>query len=501
MQIFSKKLLGNMAVPTLYTRPSLPSLLTEYGFHDKTQDSIKQGKAKEESKKIGQKKIAKKKPFDDTDSDFEAAKALERDEHYEQMVKNLYKLRDYYYNEYSSLLTDKVEQQRKDIKERDEILKREREKKEEEQKQASHQMRKRLDRHTLKSAPSTAFIPKTDLYLIVGLENKLRKQGALRTQTDYDKFRNDMHDPEIFQKHFNLQTFPDPPESQRSESEANNSSQDQNSDISSLPHDLDSEAKAEALRALSRISERHEASREASRPETQENWAVTQQYPAVNKNRRCSNVSQGNKSKAETHSELEKRFPKLEMPKLHCFTMNLAQKPPDPEEVRQQLELRHREKQRKKMLRTKTKMYQLAMANAATSNRIMDQHENFDLILNGPDLCDVIADHHWMEAYGLQIDETDQLTTDVTPVPALVQHVDEASSSNRTAEPARPTSNKSSAKLKRSTPAIVEAKPPLPLTMNEIEGNLKIMEAKSLSTMWNNYLRAGKNSMKSSEAD
>ena len=43
---------------------------------------ILQGKAKEESKKIGQKKIAKKKPFDDTDSDFEAAKALERDEVY-----------------------------------------------------------------------------------------------------------------------------------------------------------------------------------------------------------------------------------------------------------------------------------------------------------------------------------------------------------------------------------------------------------------------------------
>ena len=60
------------------------------------------------------------------------------------MVKNLYKLRDYYYNEYSSLLTDKVEQQRKDIKERDEILKREREKKEEEQVYLSDKIKKNI---------------------------------------------------------------------------------------------------------------------------------------------------------------------------------------------------------------------------------------------------------------------------------------------------------------------------------------------------------------------
>ena len=49
------------------------------------------------------------------------------------MVNNLYKLRDYYYNEYSSMLADKVQKQRKAIRERDALAQMEREKKEEEE--------------------------------------------------------------------------------------------------------------------------------------------------------------------------------------------------------------------------------------------------------------------------------------------------------------------------------------------------------------------------------
>ena len=52
--------------------------------------------------------------------------------HYLKLVKDLYRLRDYYYNEYSNLLGEKVEKQRREIRERDSLRRTQQEKEEEE---------------------------------------------------------------------------------------------------------------------------------------------------------------------------------------------------------------------------------------------------------------------------------------------------------------------------------------------------------------------------------
>ncbi|XP_005089420.2 uncharacterized protein LOC101858371 [Aplysia californica] len=497
-----------MACPettSIYTRPSLPSLLTEYGFEDKSSEDVRENKVKEKEKKrvpTVKKYPRKTESFDNSEVDAEAEKQKERDEYYVQMVRDLYKLRDYYYNEYSGMLSEKVAAQRRQIRERDLIRQKLTEKKEEEERRASHHVKKRLERHTLDTTPATVSVPKTDLYHIVGLEQKLRQQGKLKTVSDYNKFREEMQDPRTFNAQFHGGKFSESHKSPGSSVYTSTSQRDPG-EIFSLAPDPGLAARLEAnhARSLSRISENQEASRPGTRTET---WAITQQYPSMFKSRRSIGAGHGARVKPDPQADLDKRFPKLEMPKLHCFTMNLAPKPPDPEEVRQQTELRAREKQRKRMLRTVTKMYQLAMSNAATSNRIMDEHENVDLMLNGPDLCDVIADHHWMEAYGLreipqeysgEFVEEQEVEESPWQQPALPEGQTEPDiAALEESKGSRRSSKRGSAHSQRSLPPVEEAtkSQPLALTMTEIEDTCNIKEAKTLSTLWQNYLGAGK---------
>ncbi|GFR68243.1 hypothetical protein ElyMa_003727300 [Elysia marginata] len=491
-----------------YNQPSLPSLLTNYGLgNEDGEDKKKEKEQGKEKQKELKKRKKKTNTFDDSEDEKALMRAQEKEEHYLKLVKDLYRLRDYYYNEYSSLLGEKVEKQRRQIRERDNLRRNQQEKEEEEQRKASHRVKKRLERHTLETTPSTTNVPKTDLYHIVGLEDKLRREGKLKTPSDYSKFREEMEEPLTFYKTFrvkkttDLHSYP----SSMADHSSNYSQQVESQDniFSMAPTCVVEEP---GHRSLSRISESREPSRAGHRPD---HWAITQQYPALYKQKRRS--FQGRKSIVDTQNDLDKRFPKLEMPKLHCFTMDLAKKPPDPEEVRQQAELRAKEKQRKTAIRTYTKMYQLAMSNAAVSNRILDQHEDMDMIINGPDLCDVIADHHWMTAYGLcEVEPQEEAihAADGGPMGedrAVCTESDQHRDSDSAVQSRQPSaasakrspksqngSRQASASSKKTLPEI-EAKPtPMPLTLTEITGKCNIMEAKTLSTLWNNYLRAGK---------
>ncbi|RUS72875.1 hypothetical protein EGW08_019362 [Elysia chlorotica] len=484
-----------------YNQPSLPSLLTNYGFEDGIYEEKKKDKGEEKKKqKELQKRKKKTNSFDDNEDEKALMRAQEKEEHYLKLVRDLYRLRDYYYNEYSNLLGEKVEKQRREIRERDSLRRTQLEKEEEEKRKASHTVKKRLERHTLDTTPATVSVPKTDLYHIIGLEDKLRREGKLKTPSDYSKFREDMEEPTTFYKTFKVKKGTDLhsyPSSSTADHASNYSqAESQENFFSMVPKCVVEEP---GHRSLSRISESREPSRAGHRPE---HWAITQQYPALYKQKRRS-VQHRKKSLVDNQSDLDKRFPKLEMPKLHCFTMDLAKKPPDPEEVRQETELRAREKQRKKAIRTYTKMYQLAMSNAAVSNRILDQHEDMDMIINGPDLCDVIADHHWMTAYGLhEVEPQEEEIYQQVASPESDHNrgsVSEAQSRQSSASSAGRSSKsqggsrQASASTKKMLPEI-EAKsvPPLPLTMTEITEECSIVEAKTLSTLWNNYLRAGK---------
>ncbi|GFN84716.1 hypothetical protein PoB_001122200 [Plakobranchus ocellatus] len=489
-----------------YNQPSLPFLLSNYGFGDGSNDE-KQKEKDNRKEKQAKKQKKKTSSFDDGEDEKALMRAKEKEEHYLKLVKDLYRLRDYYYNEYSSLLGEKVQKQRREIRERDNQRQRQKEKEEEEKRIASHMVKKRLERHTLETTPSTAHVPKTDLYHIIGLEDKLRREGKLKTPSDYNKFREEMDEPTTFFRTFkvkkttDLHSYP----SSMADHVSNHSRVESQDNIFSMAPTLQIEEQGQ--RSLSRISESREPSRTGFRPD---HWAITQQYPAMYKQKRRS-IHAGRKSIVDSLNDLDRRFPKLEMPKLHCFTMDLAKKPPDPEEVQQQAQLRAREKERKKAIRTYTKMYQLAMSNAAVSNRIMDQHEDMDMIINGPDLCDVIADHHWMTAYGLREVLPQDLEENQSEVASLAEQPEDhdkgenqgrldssgqsrenSATSSQRSSGSRGGSRQASAKSQKTLPEIEPKPAPLPLTMTEITDKCNIMEAKTLSTLWSNYLRAGK---------
>ncbi|CAL1542651.1 unnamed protein product [Lymnaea stagnalis] len=476
--------------------PSLPHLLTEYGFQDKEAERLKKAKEDEKRRRRAA-KMQKPDSFDEFEEERIMAKEKERDEQCLQFVKDVYRLRDYYYKEYNSLLSEKVEGQRKKLKEIDDHFKKEREIKEEIERKESHKVKPRLKRHTLDKTPQAIHVPKTDLYMIIGLENKLRREGKLKTVMDYNKFRAEIERPEVFYSNFKVRKnmdFNQYPSSLQ-DHQSSYSQGESNDSLHSLEQKPGQKGAHEEW-SLGRISE----SQESSRPETQpENWAVTQLYHSSHKRR--NSLLHSSKARAD---ELDKKFPKLEMPQLHCFTMDLTKKPPDPEEVQIDEDLKMKERERRRMARTINKMYQLAMSNSAVTARIMGQHDEDDMnmLINGPDLCDVIADHHWMQAYGLHDNSARNISQEMEEphqglslTESKLQPLPGISSRQTTASSIKSRSVSAS---RNGSPAVEsptepdEDKPMLPLTMNEIKEKCNIVEAKTLSTLWTNYLRAGK---------
>ena len=73
--------------------------------------------------------------------------------------------------------------------------------------------------------------------------------------------------------------------------------------------------------------------------------------------------------------ELDKKCPQITLPNLYCFTADFGEKPPDPEEVMQQMACEQREKERLLFVKRLRRMYHLSQSNAASSQRILDHHE------------------------------------------------------------------------------------------------------------------------------
>ncbi|KAL8595083.1 hypothetical protein ACOMHN_019121 [Nucella lapillus] len=521
---------------TLYqfrNRPTLPYLLTEYGMEDKGAPPVRR-KEKEKKKK-------KRMSFgDDSGRDREKEKQIE--ERQLQVLEDMNKLRDYYYDEYSSLLQNKVDQQRHEIRQNTRMMQNKIAQQEETARQESHRVKRRLERNAFVSnSDFLEDLPKSDLFYITQLKDKLIKEGTLKSQTDFDIFWQRIQQPEIFYMYFKVPKSDDPMYRDDFNENASSRAASTWKCSGSTVHQLDhSPAPLRSLpdagpRALSRIAE----ARESSRPGTRlgQHWAITQQFPAQQREPREKRRSSftGLKQhvphlKSTYLQDLEKRFPKrrfpkLEMPKLHCFTMNLGPNAPDPDEVRHQVSLRELEKNRKKYTYKLNKMHQLAMTNAAAASRILEMHEDMDFIINGAPLKDLISDQHFYsglpapqqaaEAPGPAsssplrrlLDPSEQyyaLPSVLEQEEREVSTIPSHRSSKKTGRSSKSRSSKKSTTSKRDgeTPVKVEPIPlclsevvdnthivPIPLSLLEVVDNTRIIEAKCLSTLWTNYMK------------
>ncbi|XP_048769759.2 uncharacterized protein LOC125675943 isoform X4 [Ostrea edulis] len=358
-------------------------------------------------------------------------------------------------------------------------------------------------------------ITKTETAKIIEIQDRLIKEGKLKTQADIDKFRESAKDPVVLNSYISK-----PSSKQELSSTTISSSKPEKSQhytsLAELPP-----------RSLSYISER------SSRPDTRQDWAITQQFK--HKHEQSKNMTPHQIAR-QAAQDLEKRFPKTQMPPMKSFTIDLGEKPPDPEELQREIDLKVRIKQRKKFLRKLNRMYQLSMAHNAATNRILEKHGEINHILEGNSLRDVVDEEYaslmagnylpWVST--LPAPEDVYITEEDIRVPdpgeifgPLVESVPVSRSSTRTnlvsqrgsrenlasQKGSRENlvsrgSSKASSKItRRQTFSVGDIKEdkvlilppaPMPLTMDEIRSKAKIVEAKCLSTNWINYMRAGK---------
>lgn len=426
-------------------------------------------------------------------------------------------MRDYYYDEYTTLLQNKVDKQRHDIRQRSNALNNKIAEQEEAQRQDSHKVKRKLERHMLVSDDSfTKNIPKTDLFYIVQLQDKMIKEGKLTTQTDFDNFWENIQRPEVFYATFKVYKSDSYGETNYNQNANSDSSQGRSSNYNNTS------SRSAFRRNLEQIAESGEYTRPNTR--SQDNWAITQQFPSQyssqqvpDKSRRTlsglKHPSAGQAAKPGSFlQELEKRFPKLEMPKLHCFSMELGPKEVDPFEASFKMELRRKERARKARFNKTTKMHQMAMTHSAASNRLLEMNEDSDLMLNGFNLSDLISDFHYFakmpappstqittdpfallvqpQASQRQAVKASKLqaieTPDLSPVP---EHGSVRSTKHSRQGSVKSAGTSKSAKKRKdkTLPAVDKPKEPTPLTLNEVSD--RRMDAKCMSTLWNNYMK------------
>ncbi|KAL5010876.1 hypothetical protein ScPMuIL_013181 [Solemya velum] len=446
-------------------RPNLPNVLTQYGLEEKDnkvqKENVKRAKSKQRSEK-----------HDELDKSEKLSRLIE--ERYRQVMDNLQK-------------RQQISAKTKSHKVEEESV-----------------TKKKTEYHPLQHDDSfLSEMHKTDVARIIELQDKMMKEGKLKSQCDVDKFWEDIQQPSVFYSYFkvNRQTAKVPVNEDTVQN--NMSDQIRDTEPSSI-QPLDTE-----FRSLSHISESHD-----SRASSRQLWAITRQYR--------HQFAQGvHPSKTKISSsklaalELERHCPRLEMPKLHCFTMDLGEKPPDPVEIQRGIELKIQQKERKKFQRKLHKMHQLAMANGAASNRIMERQPELAQFLAERPLRDVIAALAPRE-------EASSSSEEELPPPRdffLTEHLDDSGSihlprlppddqglirhSSKTEESGFSSSVKGTSSRKRrsrskssksETPELPVSLmgPDTPLTFTDVLSREKVLEAKCLSTMWTNYLQAGK---------
>ncbi|XP_078322710.1 uncharacterized protein LOC144622090 isoform X3 [Crassostrea virginica] len=512
-----------------HSRSNFPLVLDEYGEEKDPRD-------KENKKKKSSKKSAKAETHDD---EVQEKRRKKQEERYMQVMDDLNNrpVGDRFYSKKVATIAtsvDKFQDQNTNSppkSPRIEIL---------EVAKANKRAQKKKEKHVLTTnTEHMKNITKTETAKIIEIQDRLIREGKLKTQSDIDKFREEAKDPVA------LNAYITKPASKQdlnftNVSEVKPEKKNQYLLMSELPP-----------RSLSYISER------SSRPETRQEWAITQQFK--HKHEQNKSMTPHQIAKQAAH-DLEKRFPKTDlppvmrewqtqMPPMKSFTIDLGEKPPDPEELQREIDLKVRIKQRKKFLRKLNRMYQLSMAHNAATSRILEKHGEINKILEGNSLRDVVDEEYAYLMTGsslplvatLPAPEDLYITEEDIRVPdpgeifgPLVESVPVSRASTRTNLISQRGSRENLASQKGSRENLASRKgsrenlasrgsskggskvvrrqtfsvgdiqeekvltlppAPLPLTMDEIRNKAKIMEAKCLSSNWINYMRAGKTSV------
>ncbi|XP_061176278.1 uncharacterized protein LOC133185205 isoform X2 [Saccostrea echinata] len=479
-----------------HSRSNFPLVLDEYGEEQDPRD-------KENKKKKSSKKVSKSEAHDDEVQEKRRKKQEELDsrtahERYIQVMDDLNNrpVEDRFYSKKVAAIATSVTKfqdrnTNSPIKSpRVEIM----------EVAKANKAHKKKERHVLTTNNEhLKYITKTETAKIVEIQDRLIKEGKLKTQADIDKFREDAKDPVLLNSYTSKFSV---------KQDVSSTSVTNLKPEKSLPHASLAELPP---RSLSYISER------SSRPDTRQDWAVTQQFKHKHEQGKSLTPHQIARQAAQ---DLEKRFPKTQMPPMKSFTIDLGEKPPDPEELQREIDLKVRIKQRKKFLRKLNRMYQLSMAHNAATNRILEKHGEINQILEGNSLRDVVATLPAPE--DVYITEEDIRVPDPVEIfGPLVESVPVSRASTRTNLVSqrgsrenlasqkgsrenlysRGSSKASSKIVRRQTFSVGDVKEdkaltlppaPLPLTMDEIRSKAKVIEAKCLSTNWVNYMRSGK---------
>ncbi|KAJ8314680.1 hypothetical protein KUTeg_006830 [Tegillarca granosa] len=179
-----------------HNESNLPNVLNEYGLS--SADERLRGYHKDKKKK---KKAADKTSLHDEESKEKLKK--KREERYQLMMSELQNQSDVasqFFSRRISGIMERVDKQQKgDLSPRkpttaDNV---------DGKRPDRNKFKKKLERHELKHDSSfLREIPKTDIAKIVEIQEKLMREGKLKTQGDRDKFWEDMRNPEVLNSYF-----------------------------------------------------------------------------------------------------------------------------------------------------------------------------------------------------------------------------------------------------------------------------------------------------------
>ncbi|XP_071955809.1 uncharacterized protein [Antedon mediterranea] len=455
---------------------------------------------KEKPLKKGKNKLTNKESFTPFEEEEKEKRRLnEIKEKHMRVLDDLTKLRNHYYDVYLSALTEKVEKQRKNIKKRTEKI--EKKLREKEKKKQTQLSRKKHERS--QNIDDDAFIKelfKSHWYNVLILEEQMRKDGKIQTIEDYDKFWEDILRPGIHSD----RTLG--PSMEVESSHMSKGSNDHESHTSSLPSTQTVDNQPLLPKELSFIREDTELSkseRQGTSKELQKLKSTASFLSAPVKGRR-----------QEVHPkalELNKKYPKTEIPHLRMLDMDLDPPKEDPEVVQMREEFGARARIRNQKRKTMMDMHEMSITHQAATSRIFMNHPKFLARLEGPDIDDVTSSVNYMSNPPEPISNT--------VLPAInwstdIQHSrdtrqfynsvieEHPESEEREARSATSSSRGSSARSSKSSQHsyrltdtdrykddIKLSKPvsPLPLTWDSVYDKGDIKEAKCLSTLWTNY--------------
>ncbi|CAH1800041.1 unnamed protein product [Owenia fusiformis] len=483
-------------------KTTLPNLLTQYGFEEEVPYHIK----KERERRMREKSESRQRPasrklmtpFGGDDDDI---REKEKQEHYLNVLDETHKIRDIYYKKYMSMLNKKIEKQRESIQKKTDSLVNKIKLAEEADKLRSHKVQKRHQAHKLNhDSTYLKSMHQTKAWKILQLEEKLKNQGKLRTQTDIDAFWKNIQKPEVYRSYFVKK-----PAVAVTDSDSVDNVDGSARDTCTSTHIED---KRRVLQSHSVVTDTVEEERPMSRE--QQLWAITQQFQSQYK----GGLNPTLKARAAGFA-LDKLCPTVEMPDLACNRLQLGEKPPDPDEMIAKMEARQRDRERKYFVKRLRKMHQHAMSNTASSLRILDKHAAQAELSAAMDMDNTslreltregtfepfIVNQSGLKEEPLSPSWHKYLAAEHTMLSSQgraesLGSLKESTHSGSSAYSKR-TDASHELQLQKEAEALIEKRSPspiqaIPLTMPEVKANAKLMEPKCISTNWTNYLGAGK---------